>query len=95
MTETLRAANRLTAALSQVDQLILETTDMERVIRAVLNAIRSNQPNNAWVLTCGHETVPAERLYWVDRCATAAVVGGDHVLACRININVTRVFAMR
>ena len=66
MTESLRASNRLTAALSQVDQLILKTTDMERVIRAVLNAIRRIEANPAWVLTFGHETVPAERLYWVD-----------------------------
>ena len=66
MTENLRASNRLTAALSQVDQLILKTTDMERVIRSVLNAIRSIEANPAWVLTFGHETVPAEQLYWVD-----------------------------
>ena len=66
MTESLRASNRLTAALSQVDQLILKTTDMERVIRAVLNAIRRIEANPAWVLTFGHETIPAERLYWVD-----------------------------
>jgi len=66
MTENLRASNRLTAALSQVDQLILKTTDMERVIRSVLNAIRRIEANPAWVLTFGHETVPAEQLYWVD-----------------------------
>jgi len=66
MTESLRASNRLTAALQQVDQLILKTTDMERVIRSVLNAIRRIEANPAWVLTFGHETVPAEQLYWVD-----------------------------
>jgi len=67
MTETLRATNRFTTALSQVDQLILKTTDLERVIRSVLNAIRTIEANDAWVLTFGHETIPAERLYWVDR----------------------------
>ena len=67
MTETLRASNRLTTALSQLDQLILKTTDLERVIRSVLNAIRNIDANKAWVLTFGHETIPAERLYWVDR----------------------------
>ncbi len=67
MTETLRASNRFTAALSQVDQLILKTTDLERVIRSVLNAIKTIETaNDAWVLTLGHETMPAERLYWVD-----------------------------
>jgi len=66
MTENLRASNRLTAALQQVDQLILKTTDMERVIRSVLNAIRRIEANPAWVLTFGHETVPSEQLYWVD-----------------------------
>ena len=66
MTENLRASNRLTAALQQVDQLILKTTDMERVIRSVLNAIRRIEANPAWLLTFGHETVPAEQLYWVD-----------------------------
>lgn len=66
MTETLRANDRFTTALSQVDQLILKTRDLERVIRSVLNAIRSIEAHNAWVLTFGHETIPAERLYWVD-----------------------------
>ena len=66
MTESLRASNRLTAALSQVDQLILKTTDMERVIRAVLNAITRIEANPAWLLTFGHETIPVERLFWVD-----------------------------
>jgi len=67
MTDTLRVTNSFTTALSQVDQLILETTDLEQVIRSVLNAIRSIDANDAWVLTFGHETIPAERLYWVDR----------------------------
>ncbi len=70
MTETLRASNRFTTALSQVDQLILKTTDLERVIRSVLNAISSIEANDAWVLTFGHETIPAERLYWVDKEGT-------------------------
>jgi len=66
MTEHLRASNRLTATLSQVDHLILKTNDMERVIRAVLNAIMRIEANAAWLLTFGHDTLPAERIYWVD-----------------------------
>ena len=66
MTETLSNSVGLMQTLSEIDQLILKTTDLEKVIRAVLNAIHSVRPGSAWVLTLGHDNLPAERLYHVD-----------------------------
>ena len=63
MTAALRRSIKFNHTLSEIDRLILSTDNLERVIEAVLEAAKTNANGDAWVLTFGHETIPAERLY--------------------------------
>lgn len=67
MTAALRRSLTFNRTLAEIDRLILSTDNLERVIKAVLEAAKANAPQDAsgqaWVLTFGHETIPAERLY--------------------------------
>jgi len=67
MTAALRRSIKFNRTLSEIDRLILSTDNLERVIEAVLEAAKANASGDAWVLTFGHETIPAERLYGLNQ----------------------------
>lgn len=71
MTAALRRSITFNRTLGEIDRLILSTNNLEHVIQAILKAAKHNASadlsGEAWILTFGHEMIPAERLYGLNQ----------------------------